>query len=428
MRKLPWALKALAILVVPAVALMIWYVYWPEIPKVPRPARSAFPEEFIKRGEQLAAVGDCIVCHTPENGQPFAGSRALPTPFGTLFSDNITPDEETGIGNWSEEAFARAMKRGIARDGSHLYPALPYEHFTHVTDEDVKAIYAFLMTRQPVAKVAPPNKLLPGLNFRPLLAGWQLLFLHDTPFEPDSSRTEQWNRGKYLVEGLGHCGGCHTPRNIAGGEEGWRNLDGGVAEGWNAPPLNSENPSASTWTEEALFTYLKTGSSAGHSVAAGPMGPVAEGLSRVNDPDVRAIANYVSTLMQANAADKTGPVTAIDKSDIAAELHPEGSRLFEGSCDGCHGTRAPMTLHDRAELWSVTDLKMADPNNAIMAVLEGIPSPLADAPFMPAFAPNLGDKEIADLLAYARARFTNEPEWKDLKDQVASARKELPKP
>lgn len=417
-----------SVFAVAGLAFAVWFVYQPEIPKIVRPSKESFDAATVTRGEQLVAAGDCIVCHTAENGRPFAGARALPTPFGILYSDNITPDEKTGIGNWSEEAFRRAMKRGIARDGSYLYPALPYEHFTHVTDDDIAAVYAFLMTRQPVSLKAPENELLPGLGFRPLLAGWDLLFLHETEFTPDSSQTPQWNRGKYLVEGLAHCGGCHTPRNIAGGEETGSEFAGGVAEGWEAPRLDERNPSASTWTEAALYEYLKTGLDEHHSAAAGPMGPVTEGLSNVHEDDVRAISTYISSVMHDGRQVPATPVALIDNADKAAAAHPIGAVLFEGACAGCHGDGAPMANQGRASLASVTDIKLEDPTNAIMAVLQGIFPPSGKGPYMPPFANNTTDSEISELLAYVRTRYTDAPKWKDLDASVRATRREIKEP
>ena len=224
----------------------------PAIVQVPVPAPSFFPHEQVARGAVLAQVGDCAVCHTAQGGRPLAGSRPLATPFGILYSDNLTPDPDTGIGHWSAAAFRRAMKDGVARDGAHLYPALPYEHFTHVSDSDLDAIYAYLMTRRPVHADAPANRLIPPLGFRPLLAGWKLLFLHKGAVPIDTARSAEWNRGAYLVEGLGHCGGCHTPRNLAGGEERSRAYGGGVAEGWRAPALDASNPAMRNWTLDTL--------------------------------------------------------------------------------------------------------------------------------------------------------------------------------
>lgn len=405
--------------------MAFWYVDEPSIDKIARPDRASFDQALVGRGEQLATVGDCIVCHTAENGQPFAGARPLPTPFGTLFSNNITPDEETGIGNWSEEAFARAMKRGVARDGSHLYPALPYEHFTHVSNDDLHALYAFLMTRQPVSQEAPENELMPGLGFRPLLAGWKLLFLHQTEFHPVASQSDEWNRGKYLVDGLAHCGGCHTPRNLAGGEERGSEFAGGVAEGWNAPALNATNPSANSWTAASLYSYLKNGFDKGHGAAGGPMGPVTEGLSKFNDADVKAIAVYIATVMQADKPHATdSPAAPVDNAKQAADAFPEGAHLFQGACAGCHEPGSAMIQQGRAALSSLTTINMDDPTNATAALLQGVPAPPGKGPFMPSFGPNLTDKEMAELLAYVRSRFTNKTTWENLEKSVSSARSE----
>jgi len=423
-RILAKAVGGVSALAVIGIGLAAWCVYEPEIPKIPRPAKSSFDLATVARGEQLATVGDCIVCHTAPVGMPFAGAHALPTPFGTLYSSNITPDEATGIGNWSEKAFSRAMKRGVARDGAHLYPALPYEHFTLVSEGDLSALYAFLMTRQAVSQKAPENDLLPGLGFRPLLAGWKMLFLHEGRFEADESRSKEWNRGKYLVDGLAHCGGCHTPRNLAGGEERARAFAGGVAEGWNATPLDASNPAASTWTETSLFNYLKTGTDAHHGAAAGPMGPVSEGLSRLNDADVWAISVYIASRMHP-AGGGGQPVAAIsDDAEQAAKNHVIGAQLFQGACSGCHGSGAPMSRQARASLSTVSSLKSDDPRNAVQALMQGIAPPSGEGPYMPPFSDNLTDNDLAEVLAYARARFTDAPAWKGLDAAVAAIRKE----
>ena len=416
---------AAAVLII-CLAVAAWLVYEPTIAKIDRPAATAFDASIVRRGEQLVAVGDCIYCPTAPNARPFAGSRTLPTPFGTLYSNNITPDEATGIGSWSLQAFIRAMKQGVARDGTHLYPALPYEHFTHVSDEDLQAVYAFLMTRQPVSQTAPDNKLLPGLGFRPLLAGWKLLFLDRTPFEQQTGESAQWNRGKYLVDGLGHCGGCHTPRNLAGGEERDRSFAGGIAEGWNAPPLDASNPTAARWNVASLFNYMKTGLDQGHSAAAGPMGPVAEGLSKLNDADVQAIAVYINSRMHPAEATRAEvmPTMTTDNAAQAASAHPDAELLFNGACAGCHAPGAPMGTRGRPALSTASDLQDDDPRNAIQAVLQGVEPVGNRGAYMPSFSTILTDRQVSDLLAYARTRFTNRQGWKDLEAKVAGIRKE----
>ncbi|MGV8935861.1 MAG: c-type cytochrome [Allorhizobium sp.] len=404
-------------------------VYEPEIDAVGRPSPESFEPALVLRGAQMASVGDCVVCHSSDGGRPFAGSKALPTPFGTLYSDNITPDEKTGIGNWSFPAFQRAMTQGVARDGSHLYPALPYEHFTHVDDDDLKAIYAFLMTRQPVQETQPANDLLPGLGFRPLLAGWKFLFLRETDFKPDATQGAEWNRGKYLVDGLGHCGGCHTPRNLLGAEDHSADLQGGVAEGWIAPAFDASNPSAKRWDTASLFEYLKSGVVKGHSAAAGPMGPVAEGLSRVEDADVHAISVYINSRMHPqNALYPATAAQAVAEDHVASTVTDpvfrHAGQLFTAACGGCHEPGAPMEVAGRPPLSSVSDVLMDDPRNAIQAVLHGITPLSGKGPYMPAFTDMLTDQQIADLLAYVRSRFADQPVWPDLAAKVSAIRKE----
>jgi mono/diheme cytochrome c family protein len=406
-----------------AAGVALALVYRPPINSVARPDPPSLPISLVQRGAALAAIGDCAVCHTAESGTPYAGGRPLATPFGTLYATNITPDEATGIGNWSPAAFQRAMRDGVSRDGRHLYPALPYEHFTHVSDDDLDAIYAFLMTRRAVHAEAPPNKLMFPLEFRPLLAGWKLLFLHKGGFVPSAGESDEWNRGAYLVEGLGHCGGCHTPRNLAGGEEGAKAFSGGVAEGWNASALDASDPSARTWTADTLFAYLRTGIDSAHSAAAGPMGPVAHGLSTAPDSDVRAIAVYIASLMRGK--DQVVGSAPLDRDEEAAREHPTGAVLFSGACGSCHGKGAPMMAQGRPGLSLVGAMQEDDPRNTLQAILQGIQPPTgARGPYMPAFSDSLSDRQIAEVAAYLRSRYSTRPAWSKLESAAAAARKE----
>jgi mono/diheme cytochrome c family protein len=407
-----------------AILVALLLVYEPVIPPITRPDPNSFTAPLVQEGAVLAEIGDCAVCHTAERGAFYAGGRQLATPFGTLYATNITPDEKTGIGSWSPAAFRRAMREGVSRSGKHLYPALPYDHFTHVTDGDLDALYAFLMSRPPVAAQAPENKLIPPLGFRPLLAGWKLLFLHDKPFVPAPGKSAEWNRGAYLVEGLGHCGSCHTPRNIAGGEEGSHSYAGGVAEGWNAPPLDASNPAAKAWNEGALFAYLRTGVDASHSAAAGPMGPVTHALSTVPEADVRAISAYVASLLAAKS-----PFQPVDGAAEADESHPTGAALFAGACSSCHGPGAPMAEQGRPSLSLVSALQETDPLNTIQVILQGLQPPIgARGLYMPAFSDNLTNSQIAEIVAYLRARYSDRPAWSSIEDAVVHARTEGSQP
>ena len=399
------------------------------LPAIERPANATFSEAQIRRGASLAAVGDCAVCHTADRGKPFAGGRALATPFGTLYATNITPDAGTGIGSWSVEAFERAMREGVGHNGEHLYPALPYEHFTKTRIADLEALYAFLMTREAVASRPPSNELIPPLGFRPLLAGWKLLFLRQTPYVPDASKSAEWNRGGYLVESLGHCGGCHTPRNALGAEESGLALTGGSAEGWSAPPLDGSNPWAPRWNVDSLYRYLRTGADTRHGMANGPMGPVSHALAGASEDDVKAIAIYIDAAMHPAGGTQPGLSPAaearVDRTESAARDQPVGAVLFAGACAGCHAEGSPMSREGRAPLSLVTSVQAGESRNTVMAILQGLRTTTPEQrPFMPGFSDALSDAQVAALAAYVRARFTDRPPWQDLERSVATARKE----
>src|SRR5215467_11724070 len=295
-----------------AAAGFVALAWQPEIPAIEPPGMAGFDPALVERGAELAMLGNCNVCHTRTDGQPYAGGRALHSPFGTIHATNITPDRDTGIGSWSEVAFLRAMREGVRRDGSHLYPAFPYDHFTKVSGDDLRAIYAFLMTREPV-RAAPPANVLPfPFSMRSLIAAWKLMFLKVGELGPDPVLSTELNRGAYLVEGLAHCGACHTPRNGLGAERNEAYLGGGETEGWYAPALNASTTTPVAWTTDQLFDYLRSGFVPAHGVAAGPMQPVANNLGAVAEADVKAIAAYVAAIL--------GPPTAERKEQVGSPL------------------------------------------------------------------------------------------------------------
>src|SRR6266516_6297760 len=217
-------------------------VWRPAIAAVEPPGPLAFDAALVKRGRDLAAIGNCNDCHTVRGGKDFAGGLPVPTPFGIIYSSNITPDPETGIGRWPEAAFRRAMQSGVDRNGAHLYPTFPYDPFTHVSDEDDRALYAYLMTRRPVRAPARDNQLSFPLNQRFVIAGWKLLFLRHGGYQPDGRHSAEWNRGAYLVEGLAHCGSCHTPRNTLGAERASAPFAGCDVDNWHAYAINAQSP------------------------------------------------------------------------------------------------------------------------------------------------------------------------------------------
>jgi mono/diheme cytochrome c family protein len=394
-----------AVLLIAAGFAAAWH---PAIAPVTLPV--AFPPEQIALGSELAAVGDCAVCHTASAGRPYAGGRGVPTPFGTIYATNITPDPETGIGQWSEAAFRRAMRDGIDRTGRHLYPVLPYPHFTRASDADIAAMYAFLMTRAPVHQSTQANDLPFPLDNRVLLAGWNLLYLDPGQWHPDPAHDAAWNRGAYLIEAIGHCGACHTPHNSFGAEKGAQALAGGEAENWYAPPLQSASPARQPWTEDSLASYLRTGFDAHHGAAAGPMTAVTEELASVPQADVRAMAIYVASLMP-NSSPK--PLAAQGGTDP----------LFAGACGGCHGADAPMTQGGAPSLGLSTAVNAPTPQGVIQIILHGIPwREGRSAPYMPSFASALTDAQVADLARYLRAAYSEKPAWSDLPAAVAKAR------
>jgi mono/diheme cytochrome c family protein len=385
------------------------------------PERPAFPETAIAHGALLAAIGGCEGCHTSEGGAPFAGGRAIGTPFGAAWATNNTPDPATGIGRWSPASFAAAMRRGVRPDGQNLYPAFPYDHFTHASDTDVADLYAYLMTRRPVVARAPGNHLAPPFGSRAAIGIWKARYLRAGPFVADGAHDAEWNRGAYLVESLGHCGACHTPHDAQGAEERGRSLDGGWAEGWYAPPLDGSTPAPMSWTQEDLYAYLRTGLDDRHAAAAGPMGSVAHELARASPADLRAIAVYLAQWMAPAAGSPPPPP---DHASAAARAHPVGAVLFAGACATCHEAGAGMMMEGRPPLQLGTPLDEDNPRDVIAIIRQGLKPPVGPAgPSMPAFAGALTDAQLAELVAYLRARYSDRPSWRDLPRAVAEARK-----
>ena len=379
-----------------AAAGFVLLAYEREIAPIARPNPASFNKALVERGRVLANYGDCTACHTRPDGQPFTGNLPLKTPFGTIYTTNITPDTETGIGTWSKEAFRRSMKDGVDRNGNHLYPAFPYDHFTKVKDGDIDAIYAYLMAAvEPVRETTRGNDFGFPVNIRATLAVWKALFLDKTSFEPDPSKDADWNEGGYLVEGLGHCGACHSPRNFMGARTKPA-YGGGSAEGWYAPPLNKDNLSQQPWTKTELVIYLMDGWHAKHGIAAGPMTPVVDALHKQNEIDVFAIAAYVGTL---RAGEKPTDAEAVRIAALKREWgHPdappvpkefsEGAKVFEARCTMCHrsnGATVPLALQ--------TSIHAPVPDSVVQSIRNGISPPIgALGRSMPAFGAQMSKR------------------------------------
>jgi nicotinate dehydrogenase subunit B len=390
---------------------------------IARPDASVFSAATIARGAQLAALGNCAACHTAANGAQNAGGRALATPFGTISSTNITPDVETGIGAWSYPAFERAMREGLHRDGRHLYPAFPYSHFAKATDADLQALYAYLMTQTPVRATALKNGLRFPFNLRPLLAGWNALFHESTAFQADATKSEIWNRGAYLVEGFGHCGACHSPRNALGAEKANSYLAGGFAEGWEAPPLTSLSLAPIAWDEDEFFAYLRTGESRFHGVAAGPMAPVVKDLAALPDADIRAIAVYLASFNDA-AGDKSAIAAKLEASTTSVTAASVGARLYHGACAVCHEVGGLPLFGSRPSLALNSNVQSTVPDNLIQSILHGVAEPASsELGYMPAFKDALNDDQIAELVAYLRKQFApDKPAWSDVRARIVRIR------
>lgn len=411
-------------------------------------AAPAYNAQTIERGRMLAAMGDCAVCHTAPRGTTNAGGRAMQTPFGTVYSTNLTPDPETGLGRWSFSAFQRAMREGISRDGSHLYPVFPYTAFAKTSDDDLQALYAYFMSLPAVRAETPKADLRFPFSVRPLMAGWNALFHDPTPWQPapaqdlpaavapSAALSAEWNRGAYLVNGLGHCGACHTPRNAFGAEQGGKAfLSGAVVDGWEAPALTALSKAPVPWSADALYRYLRSGHSAQHGAAAGPMAEVVRELAQVGDEDIRAMAAYLASF-QAEPAAKPEAMQAMAQQTVAdaqasASLPGPGQRLFDGACAACHHDgNGPRLLGVNIPLALNSNLHSDLPDNLLRVVLDGVREPASrDVGFMPGFRHTLSDAQIAELAGYMRQRFApGQPPWRDLEAAAARVRRSPPSP
>lgn len=403
------------------------YAWHPAIDPVDPPAKTQFSQQEIQHGKELAAAGYCSTCHTPPGGKPYAGNYEMNTPFGVIYTSNITPDPTSGIGNWSEEAFARAMRTGVSRDGHHLLPAFPFEHFNKMTDEDIKSIYAYIMTSvEPVEQAKKENGIPFPLNIRFFQAGWKLLFADTTPFEKREDKSDEWNRGAYLAEGVAHCGACHTPRNALGGEKYDHMYEGAPIDGWIAPSLTSTSTSPLPWRQQDFYEYLRTGNSTYHGSAAGPMAPVVHhGLAALSDSDIKALSVYFADLAGNHKTDpETNPQLKadIDKQSQMKDLRIDnGARLYVTSCASCHYSADPL-VKGRPLLTLGSATHLDEPTNLINLILDGVRADQGiKGVVMPAFRNALTDDEIADIAAYLRAEAGEAP-WPNLEAKVDEIR------
>ncbi|TLX60420.1 cytochrome c [Stutzerimonas nosocomialis] len=361
-------------------------------------------DDSLARGEYLARAGNCLSCHTREGGAPFAGGVPFETPFGTLYSTNITPDRDTGLGQWSDEDFVRALHEGIGRRGEHLYPAFPYTAYTKMSRDDVLAIKQYLDGLEPVAYQPPENRLRFPFNQRATLAAWKLVNFEAGRFQPDPNASDEVNRGAYLSDAVGHCGECHTPRTFTQGLDKQRHYAGATQQGWTAWNITSHARGIGDWSQDKLVRYLSTGHQRGEAVAGGPMAEVvSDSLSWLSDEDIRAIASY---LKQLPAREGTVPARS--------EIEPAGPDpddpihgLFVAACESCHypddrGAGGPYP----SSFPNYSAVRDPAGTNLIRVMLDGlVRGGRANPAFMPAYRDLLTDEQIAELATYIGQRF-----------------------
>jgi mono/diheme cytochrome c family protein len=372
----------------------------------------------LARGRYLAHAADCEACHTAEGGQPFAGGRAFQTDFGTIYSPNITPDTKTGIGSWTDAQFLRALHEGRDDEGEHLYPAMPFAAYTYLTDQDVMAIKAYIFSMPAVSNDAPPNTLRFPYNRRELMAIWGMLYNPNRRFEPVSDRSPTWNRGAYLVESLGHCGDCHTPRNVLQALNNRKKFGGGMAEGWRAYNLSSDADSGiGNWSKDELQQYLSTGHSMNRGSAFGPMAQAVHlSFQNLTPSDLAAIAEYVRSVPPVASSDLPAPKLVRASLIPSAEETSDdkltaGRNLFAGTCSGCHSWTGVSDFVPYTTLTGTRAVNDPTATNVALAVLRGAsPLPAAGAiATMPAFGSIWNDDQIAEVSNYVIARFGAHP-------------------
>jgi mono/diheme cytochrome c family protein len=360
----------------------------------------------IERGRYLAVLGDCTGCHTAPGGQPFAGGLALQTPFGRLVAPNITPDQETGIGNMTNAEFLATLHDGRGHDGKRLYPAMPYPAYTKMSDEDVLAIRAYLATVTPVSNKVISNQLPFPLNIRFAMVFWNALSFSPGRYQPDPQKSAEWNRGAYIVKGAAHCGTCHTPKTVLGGDRNSNALAGAPLQGWFAPDItNDPRKGIGGWSKDDLVQYLKTGTN-NWTLASGPMADaITHSTSQMTDKDISAIATYLKDSGLGRPAPKPNPVAADDGTMRA------GAAIYKDSCAACHRDAGTGEAHLFPRFAGSALVQSNDPTTLMRVVLQGTravsTSSMPTAPAMPAFDWRLNDAQVAAVLTYIRNSWGN---------------------
>jgi mono/diheme cytochrome c family protein len=356
-----------------------------------------------ERGKYVALAADCMSCHTAPGGKPFAGGNALKSAFGTLYGPNITADVQTGIGAWNKAEFERALRSGVRKDGAYLYPAMPYGSYTKMTAADMDDLWTYIHAIPAVSNTVPKNTLPFPLTIRSGVAVWQDLYFAPGPFKPSAGKSADWNRGAYLVDALGHCSDCHTPRNVAQGLQMQHRLAGATIEGWYAPDISNDPLSKlTTWKTDDLAKYLKTGVGPGNVKTFGPMQEVVhDSLSQLHDSDLKAMAVYLKD----QPHDSTS--ASASKAKMPAENLARGKALYADNCSSCHQRDGKGIAGTAPALAGNDAVTAAEPYNLIMAMLEGFPAQ-GNWGAMGSFANTLSDDQIADVANYIRTAWGND--------------------
>jgi mono/diheme cytochrome c family protein len=384
---------------------------------------------LVERGEYLARAADCMVCHTAPGGQEYTGGFAFKLPFGTLYSTNITPDKDTGIGNYTDQQFLDAVQRGKRHDGARLYPAMPYTSYSYMTDADTLAVKAYLFSLPPVRAPAPENSLAFPFNQRWAMAFWSAVFNRDTRYQPDTSKSPEWNRGAYLAEALAHCGECHTPRNIGFALDNRKKFGGALTAGWHAFNISGDKVAGlGDWSDDDLAAYLAVGHAKGHGTASGPMGEAVDhSFSKMTPEDIRAMVAFLRTVPGVPSPDLPATRAAIASAshrDGGGADNARGKMVFQGACAACHSWTGESAISPMATLtgaWAVND---PGATNVAQIVISGtIRHTPKGALSMPAFGNSHSDVEIAAVANYVTARFGSKGSAITAKD-VAELRKQ----
>ena len=365
--------------------------------------------DIVKRGEYLAKAADCMVCHTVPGGAEYAGGLAFPLPFGTLYSTNITADKDTGIGNYSDQDFLNAVQRGVRKDGARLYPAMPYTSYTLMTDDDVLAIKAYLFSLPAVNKPNEDDTLQFPFNQRWSMIFWSLAFNPDARFEPNSSKSAEWNRGAYIAEALAHCGDCHTPRNLAFALDNRRKFAGAVAAGWRAYDITSDKGSGiGSWSDEEVFAYLAKGHAMGRGTASGPMGEAVDhSFSQMDPADIRAVVTYLRSIpaVASSEAATIAPPAPVSPKEGGAIADALGRKVFAQACVSCHNWTGVSALSPFATISGSRAVNDPSATNVAQIVISGTRRFAPGAMSMPAFGSTYTDTEIAAVANYVTGRF-----------------------